>query len=88
VNAQRISVIAIFALIVLAVAAGFRILGSPDHQRRIALDRATVYDLVAISRAVADHAAPPQPLPATIPRFDAGEHPVGRSSNGSGVLHD
>jgi hypothetical protein len=76
VNARRIAVIATVALLVLAVTVGFRLLGSPGHQRRIALDRATVSDLVAIARAVADDASPPQPLPATMPRFDAVGHPL------------
>ena len=79
-NVRRIVVIVALALIVLAVAAGFHLLGSPDHQRRIALDRAAVYDLMAIAHAVADHALPPQPLPATMPRFDAGEHPVDKAA--------
>jgi hypothetical protein len=79
VNARRIAVIGAIALIVLAVAAGFRLLGSPGHQRRLALDRATVYDLNAIARAVADCAPSPQPLPATLPRFDADEYPVDKA---------
>ncbi len=75
-NAQRIAVVAIAVLLVLAIAAGFRLLGSPGYQRSIALDRVTVYDLMAISQAVVDHALPQQPLPATLPRFDVGGHPI------------
>lgn len=48
-NVRRIIPFAIGVIVVVALVGGFATLGTPEHQRRLSIDRTTVADLVAIS---------------------------------------
>jgi hypothetical protein len=68
-NTQRAITIAMAALAIFAIVAGFRLLGTPDRQRRIAQDNERIEDMQSIAVALRRRAAAlPKTVPATVER--------------------
>jgi hypothetical protein len=67
-SAQRAIALAIGALVIFALIAGFRLIGSPDHRRRAQIDARRVDAIISIATFVRGEGWPPRTLPANVPR--------------------
>ena len=66
-SVERIALIVVGILLVIAVLAGFRALGPPGYQRRVAIDRERTQDLSVIALGVRAGNEAPAKLPAQMP---------------------
>jgi hypothetical protein len=67
-NSERIALVAAAIFVAAGVVGGFTLLGSPQHQRQLALDQRRVSDLQIVAADLTRYARPANGLPSQLPR--------------------